>query len=372
LTITPWIIIIFVSIVAGLIFAFTIFFHKKGNRLSNKFLAIFLLVVTLVLIANLVTISNLYKFYPHLIGISFLLWYLLPGAFYFYVKTGVELNYKIKWYDFLHLVPFVYMIFDVYSFYFLASEVKLNWYESYLNSPKSFQLTSLFIIVYSFSYLAASYHILINFEKNYKKDYADTTLEHLEGMKRLLFAYTIYKVLDLVGMVATLIAIQSVTEIMQFISISLSIFVVVIVYTFIKEPEKLFQIEIRKQKYKTSALSDVDLEQYSRQLGELLENSKLYLDGEIKLSTLAEKLKISSHTLSQVINQYHKTNFYDYMNKFRVEEVKTRLQNNDHKDLTILAIAYESGFNSKSSFNNIFKKYVGKTPTQFLKEQGSD
>lgn len=354
-----------------MVFAPIIFFQQKGNRQSNKFLAIFLLIVTLVLISNLVTISHLYKSYPHLIGISFLLWYLLPVAFYFYVKTGVEQKYKFRWYEFLHLAPFIYMIFNIYSFYFLAPEFKLNWFESYLSSPRNFNLTSLFLIVYSFSYLTASYYILIAFEKNYKKDYADTCLEHLGGIRRLLHVYTIYKILDLVGMAATLIANQSVVDIMQFISISLSIFIVVIVYTFVKEPEKFFRNEIRKQKYKTSALSGEDITHYSGQLSQLMENRKLYLDSEIKLSTLAHELNISQHTLSQVINQYHNTNFYDYINKFRVEEVKTRLVNNANKEVTILTIAYEAGFNSKSSFNNIFKKYVGKSPTQYLKEQGS-
>jgi AraC-like DNA-binding protein len=146
----------------------------------------------------------------------------------------------------------------------------------------------------------------------------------------------------------------------------------VISYTFIKQPEKLFQSEIVKTKYKTSPLSESDLYEYSKKLNDIINEKKLYLDSDINLSNLARYLDISTHTLSQVINQYYKTNFYDFINKFRIKEVKSQLLKEENKNLTIIAIAFEAGFNSKSSFNKIFKKYVGKSPTRFMIENGID
>lgn len=368
--VTPWTIIISASVLIGLFFSINIFFQKKGNRKSNMFLSLFLLTITTLLFSNFIVISNIYMSYPHLIGISFLLWYLLPPFFYFYVKTGIYPQYKFTYYDLLHLLPFAYMLIDVFPFYLISSELKLQWYQNYLAQPKSLSFSSAFIIIYSFSYLSACYYLLINFRKNYKKEFANTRLEHLNGIKRLLLVYTIYKVLDLVGMAATFISAQETIDIIQYISISLTIFIFVICYTYIKQPEFLFPTKVLKTKYKTSSLSETDLSKYSADLYKAMDEKKLYLDSEIKLSTLAEILNISSHTLSQVINQHLKMNFYDFINKFRVEEVKARLLNDESKNLTILAVAFESGFNSKSSFNKIFKKHVGKSPTEFIKENG--
>jgi AraC-like DNA-binding protein len=93
---------------------------------------------------------------------------------------------------------------------------------------------------------------------------------------------------------------------------------------------------------------------------------KPYLEPKLSLVTLAEYLDISPNHLSQVINQYEGKNFYDFVNHHRVEEFKERAQNPKNMNFSLLAIAFDSGFNSKSSFNEVFKKNVGKTPTQYL------
>jgi AraC-like DNA-binding protein len=76
-------------------------------------------------------------------------------------------------------------------------------------------------------------------------------------------------------------------------------------------------------------------------------------------------LNVSPHNLSEVINSKLKQNFYELVNGYRVEEVKRKLQSPEYDMYSILGIAYESGFNSKTSFNTIFKKYVGQTPSDY-------
>ena len=96
-----------------------------------------------------------------------------------------------------------------------------------------------------------------------------------------------------------------------------------------------------------------------------MESEKSYLEEDISLQSLSRQLKISSNNLSQVINQEFQVSFYDYINKYRVKEFIS-LRNeptNDH--LTILALALDSGFSSKASFNRIVKKMTGKTPSQY-------
>jgi len=99
-----------------------------------------------------------------------------------------------------------------------------------------------------------------------------------------------------------------------------------------------------------------------------METEKPYLEPKLTLSSLADELEISANHLSQVINQYEEKNFFDFVNSYRVEEYKERATDPAYQNFSILAIALDSGFNSKSSFNQVFKKFTGKTPSQYLSE----
>ncbi len=100
---------------------------------------------------------------------------------------------------------------------------------------------------------------------------------------------------------------------------------------------------------------------------EIMRTEKLYTDPEFDLDMLAKRLGISVFQTSQLLNQTMKTGFYELVNSYRVEEVKRHLAANDDRHFTLLAIAFESGFNSKSTFNRIFKDFTGKTPGEFSK-----
>lgn len=92
---------------------------------------------------------------------------------------------------------------------------------------------------------------------------------------------------------------------------------------------------------------------------------KPYLKSNLSLTDLSDLLDVSTHNLSEIINTRLNKSFYDYVNECRVEEVKKMLLDDKYKSYSILAIAYEAGFNSKSSFNTIFKKITGTTPSGY-------
>ena len=98
-----------------------------------------------------------------------------------------------------------------------------------------------------------------------------------------------------------------------------------------------------------------------------MEDDKMYLEPNLKINDLAEKLEISSHKLSHLLNSGLKKSFYDFINNYRVEHVKTMFLDESNQNLTILAMAFDSGFNSKSTFNEIFKKATKMTPRDFIK-----
>jgi AraC-like DNA-binding protein len=104
-------------------------------------------------------------------------------------------------------------------------------------------------------------------------------------------------------------------------------------------------------------------------LESVMREKKLFLDPNFNLEDLANTLGWSPRALSSLINRYYECSFYEFVNKYRIEEAKILMLDEKHKSSTILDIMYEVGFNSKTTFNGCFKKYVGITPREFKKKQ---
>ncbi|WP_160143655.1 helix-turn-helix domain-containing protein [Chryseolinea soli] len=120
-------------------------------------------------------------------------------------------------------------------------------------------------------------------------------------------------------------------------------------------------------KYKNSGLPDSLAKKLAADLGVLMSREQLYKENDLKLETLAEKLKSNRHFVSQVINQYYKTNFFDFINANRIDEAKRLLVSDDH-ELNIIEIAYAVGYNNKVTFNTVFKRFTGVTPSEYRKQ----
>ena len=120
-------------------------------------------------------------------------------------------------------------------------------------------------------------------------------------------------------------------------------------------------------KYETSSFKQSELIQIKEKLIQLMATQKPYLNPSLSLSDLAKKLSVPHRELSQVINESFNQNFYDFINKYRIAECKRLMNNSSDQKKTIIEIAYEVGFNSKSTFNKAFKKHTGLTPKEFKK-----
>jgi AraC-like DNA-binding protein len=121
------------------------------------------------------------------------------------------------------------------------------------------------------------------------------------------------------------------------------------------------------QKNETIEVSFTDDEvlQLEQKINDLIEKDKLYLDETLNLKSLSDSLNISDKKLSAFLNNQLNTKFNDYINFYRVEEVKQKLKSDDYNKFTLLAIANECGFNSKASFYRIFKKHTGYSPATY-------
>ncbi len=127
--------------------------------------------------------------------------------------------------------------------------------------------------------------------------------------------------------------------------------------------QKKIKIEVEPEKKENSKNNELLIK-----MNKLMANDKLYLNPTLSVYDLADSLNISRHQISYLLNNDLSMNFYQYVNKYRLEEVCNRLKEDIDNKFNLLDHALDSGFNSKSSFNSLFKKHFGITPSQYRKK----
>ncbi|KAB1071346.1 helix-turn-helix domain-containing protein [Tamlana haliotis] len=123
----------------------------------------------------------------------------------------------------------------------------------------------------------------------------------------------------------------------------------------------------QNKKYKQALLDTNEIEKYSKELEQIMADYKLYLNPDLALKDLASYLELPANYVSQLLNMGFQKNFSELVNSYRITEFKQRILLEENKGLTIMAVAYDSGFNSKTVFNTFFKKIEGMTPNAFIK-----
>ena len=139
-----------------------------------------------------------------------------------------------------------------------------------------------------------------------------------------------------------------------------------ITFYFITKPKELIPNN-KTTKYKSSNLKPELIEKYKNALIKAMEKDKLFMDSRLSIHEVSKKLNIPRQYISEVLNLHLNKSFQDFVNEYRVEAFVKNLENEQHGHFTLFGLANEVGFNSKSSFNAIFKKHKGLTPSQFKK-----
>jgi AraC-like DNA-binding protein len=132
--------------------------------------------------------------------------------------------------------------------------------------------------------------------------------------------------------------------------------------------EDAVEVTVSDRRYERSGMDARMMNDYEAALAAFMQKSKIYLDPDLSLEVLATRMKMSRHHLTQLLNEKLEKNFYSFINEYRIGEAIDRL-NDPSSHVNILSLAFDCGFNSKSSFNNYFKKITGHTPTAYRKQQ---
>lgn len=355
------------SLFAGLLIA-----TRKPRNMANQVLAawFFLICIEMVIVLLNSTLVELYsiKVLPFTYGPLMFLYAKLMTT------EHPEFNYRYLW----HFAPF--------AVFFIVSMIFLN--KPVMEGSKGFLVVDRFIslrIIYGASffisitaYSIATFLVIHRHQENLKSlvsySSAKFTLQWLIGLS--VTFYISYVLVFIVGLIDILINFMPFDP-YELSFIGLTIFAFLYGFFGFNQPSIFEEIAPHKGivpdetmeengKYARSGLKKKDIAQIRQAVLQYMDEKKPYLDRELTINDVAADLGIPRHFITEVINQHMGKNFYYLINEYRVEEVKRRLTDPKYKHFTILAIAYDAGFNSKSAFNTIFKDMTGMTPSQYL------
>ena len=335
--------------------------RKRGDHISNILLALFLFVFSYLIFFYVLFWSRFNEnLFLDLYITDDIPMALLGPLFFLYIARTVgkrRINYK----DLLHLIPLALAFIQYTPFYSLTRQRKA---EAIANGEvmtiiHAIPNFSFFLSVMLLFYGMAAY---IKYAKNYQND---------PDLKFWLRAVSIFYLLFSLSNISYYIL--SFTSSLNpssdyFITFSMVLFVGLVAYVAYMYPSIFDGHDINKVipfvKYERTGLSSNYSLELKKQLEILMENEKPYLDSDMRMDDLAQMLDIPRHHASQVINEHFKSNFFDFINGYRVREAELALKELGEK-MTIQKVAYQSGFNNRTSFYKAFKKVNGVTPSEY-------
>lgn len=211
---------------------------------------------------------------------------------------------------------------------------------------------------------------LINsYSKEAKQRYSSAEKLNTGWLSTIILAFFIMWIIDLLSFTLTIFNMQTLISRswFHFFSILVNfVFANIIIYKSLQYSELFNGIIIgEERKYRKSTLRKEDKEKIAQQIKCYIESNRAYLNPNISLLDLSSSLNINSKFISQTINEKFNQNFFEFINSYRIKYAKELMKDSERKERRILEILYESGFNSKSAFNNAFKKFTGLTPSQY-------
>ena len=340
----------------------------RVNKKANYWFGAFLFLWSTFWTDEIARYTGSYETLQHYSGVVHYIQFFTPIVFYFSIVHFTNLNFRFRKSHLKYLIlPVLYLIL------LLLQQIQG------IENQKLFQFLTLgLILVQVILYTLLSY---LEIRKHQKKiqSFASNTIEiDLNWLEYIISAILLLSfVITLYNIFFTSLPLNI------FLNSFLLVIIFFIAYNSLKQKEIFPQDEnLRKEiilindeeqsgELKRKIIPDNELVNLKSMLSELMDVQKPYLDSELNLIKLAELINMTPHQLSYIINTGFNENFYQFINTYRVEKAKELLVNEEMNKLSVLGIAFESGFNSKTSFNTTFRKLTGQTPSEFKKKSSA-
>ncbi len=383
----------------GVFLALVLARMKTGNRTANRFLSLLLAVFSAGLVEGFLSVTYYYLRYPYLIGLQWPLMFAYGPLGYFYAKALTTPRWKIRRGKVLiHFIPVLLVYLYLVPFFFLDMKTKARlWYlqnSHFRNDSTIIDPLTIVAIVQIGGYLILSLRLLAMHSRNIRQNFSSLENVSLSWLRTLIIVFIF--LLSLYTFFAVFSQFYGMYEKASYLN---NLVVAIVIYVMgykgigqaeiftasasldaVDETQKSDtastpdEMTLRQQahagteenaKYAKSSLSDQQADAILLKLTRLMEREKPHLEMGLTLPMLAKMLDVSPNHLSQVINGKLNKSFFDFVNSYRVEEAKRVLTAPESDRFSILGIAMDAGFNSKSSFYSAFKKHTGMTPSQF-------
>jgi AraC-like DNA-binding protein len=354
-------------------------FSRKSNP-NSLFLALSLFCLWYGLLIHFLNETRLIFDFPHLFRTGLFLAYLVGPFLYVYVRNSFYPGILWKRTDWLFLLPALFYVIDLFPFFISSRDYKMAILRSTLDFPSKYfgvkegwialnGFHFAFVYVWDFIIQVLVFRMLIR------------NLRFRKGMdgslnKRLFWFLVVITIcflpLTVPGLAGILLHLNWFT--LKFIGVSLTIdLLATTLYLFFYPDIQLgfgprSAAEARIRKKEARILKRVDYLEPVAKLEKFMNEKRVFLDRRCSIHSLAGEIGIPVYQLSAMINQYYNSNFNSWINKYRIDYFIGLWQQEDNRDLTMDALALQSGFSSRTSFINAFKKEKNTTPSKFLKK----
>ena len=350
------------------LFQFILLLNKKSKSLPDKLLTVWMLIIGVHLLSYHLYQLGYWDTYPHLVGTTAPFPFFYGPMLYLYVSHSLKNENRLSKTDYLHFLPILLSYLYLFRFFFFYSAEEKRLIDS--GELDDFQTFSVVLLagfaISGIAYSIFSYRKLNKYASLLEHNFSNTESINLNWLKSLIWGVAIlFLLVAIFAFTRDSIGIRH-TDYIIYTTIIVGI---LMLGFFGIRHQNIFTdnaiVEVKpKEAYNKSGLKREEAQQKRAELLQVMETEKPFLNPKLSLTSLANLLGTSPNHLSQIINQFEQKNFNDFVNQYRVEEFIQLASGK--KQYSFLALALEAGFNSKSTFNKLFKKLKGMTPSQFL------
>jgi AraC-like DNA-binding protein len=363
-------VITLLGVVQGFYLGLIVMLMRSPNRRANRFLGLLLMSYGVSILHFVFFRQGVYASVPDLISLSFPVLFLFGPLFYFYVVLLTDRTHPIRWKDLWHGVPFLLMFLPQMPMHFLALEAKRKIIADMGSSEYVHHgiFLGLVQIIHLTVYLIAVGRVLRAYDTRVLAERSSIEEINLQWVRGMIVMFTIVFGAILVLGVVYLLWFDTMGIYNVFVPCSVTVIIFTMGARGLTQHEIFLPMafeEEKGEKYQRSALTPEKRTEYLGRLDGLMKSEKPHRDPELTLPGLAQKLAMPPYQVSQLLNEGVGKSFFDFVNQARVEEAKRLLIDPSFSAYTILAIATEAGFNSKTAFNAAFRKHAGMTPSAY-------